>query len=205
MSIAFQAGQVAVITGAASGIGKAAALKLAGLGLKVVLSDLPGEALDRAAAEVADTAAHPGDVLAHPADVSDFAAVEALRDAAEAFGPVTLLMNNAGAGLNPGKPWENLDGWRRLLDINLWGAVHGVQAFVPGMIARGSGVVVNTGSKQGITLPPGNGAYNLQGRTAGLYRDPGPRPAQRSEWPSLGPPADSRLYLYQHDPSHRGR
>ncbi|TIT19171.1 MAG: SDR family NAD(P)-dependent oxidoreductase, partial [Mesorhizobium sp.] len=72
------------------------------------------------------------------------------------------LMNNAGVGNNPGKPWENRDAWKRLLDINFWGVVHGVEAFAPGMLAAGKpGLIVNTGSKQGITTPPGNLAYNV--------------------------------------------
>jgi NAD(P)-dependent dehydrogenase (short-subunit alcohol dehydrogenase family) len=80
----------------------------------------------------------------------------------EAFGAVNFLMNNAGMGANPGKPWEGLDGWRRLIEVNLWGSINGVQAFVPWMLAeQGPGLVVNTGSKQGITLPPGNSAYNV--------------------------------------------
>jgi NAD(P)-dependent dehydrogenase (short-subunit alcohol dehydrogenase family) len=71
-------------------------------------------------------------------------------------------MNNAAIGANPGKPWENSEGWRDLLDINFRGVLHGVQAFVPAMLAgSGPAVVVNTGSKQGITLPPGNSAYNV--------------------------------------------
>ncbi|TIT98618.1 MAG: SDR family NAD(P)-dependent oxidoreductase, partial [Mesorhizobium sp.] len=72
------------------------------------------------------------------------------------------LMNNAGVGNNPGKPWENRDAWKRLLDINFWGIVHGVEAFTPHMLATGRpGLIVNTGSKQGITTPPGNLAYNV--------------------------------------------
>jgi NAD(P)-dependent dehydrogenase (short-subunit alcohol dehydrogenase family) len=82
--------------------------------------------------------------------------------AADTFGDVHVLMNNAGAGRNPGKPWEGLDGWRALVDINLWGPINGVQAFVPAMLAHDApGLVINTGSKQGITLPPGNSAYNV--------------------------------------------
>jgi NAD(P)-dependent dehydrogenase (short-subunit alcohol dehydrogenase family) len=71
-------------------------------------------------------------------------------------------MNNAGVGNNPGLPWENSSAWKALVDVNLWGVIHGVEAFVPGMLAaEGSGVVINTGSKQGITSPPGNPAYNM--------------------------------------------
>jgi NAD(P)-dependent dehydrogenase (short-subunit alcohol dehydrogenase family) len=102
-------------------------------------------------------------VQATPCDVADRAAVEHLAAAAfDAFGVVHVLMNNAAIGLNPGKTWEGGDGWRTLLGVNLWGVIHGVQAFAPAMLASGApGLVINTGSKQGITLPPGNSAYNV--------------------------------------------
>jgi NAD(P)-dependent dehydrogenase (short-subunit alcohol dehydrogenase family) len=164
LSPAFDAGNVAVITGAASGIGLAAARKLAGRGMKVALADLGGPRLDEAARQVA--AASPNgstDVLAFPTDVARRGDATALRDhVIGKFGPVSLLMNNAGVGQNPGLPWENSDAWKSLVDVNLWGVVHGVEAFVPGMLAAAKpGVIINTGSKQGITSPPGNSAYNL--------------------------------------------
>jgi NAD(P)-dependent dehydrogenase (short-subunit alcohol dehydrogenase family) len=155
-------GHAAVITGAASGIGLAAARRFAGLGLSIMLADLPGPALDGALEAVRAAAPEGGRVLAMPCDVSDRSAVEALAEASvAAFGAVDVLMNNAGVGANPGKPWENGDGWRALLGVNLWGVIHAVQAFIPGMLESGRpGLVINTGSKQGITLPPGNSAYN---------------------------------------------
>jgi NAD(P)-dependent dehydrogenase (short-subunit alcohol dehydrogenase family) len=71
-------------------------------------------------------------------------------------------MNNAGVGNNPGLPWENSAAWRALVDVNLWGVVYGCEAFVPDMLARNEpALVINTGSKQGITSPPGNAAYNM--------------------------------------------
>ena len=151
-------GRTAVITGAASGIGLAAARRLAGLGLNVVMADRGAEALQRAAAELGSAA-----VLTQVVDVAQPADLVRLQQATAArFGDVHLLMNNAGIGDNPGKPWENTAGWRALLEINLLGVIHGVQAFVPAMLAQdGPAVVVNTGSKQGITLPPGNSAYNV--------------------------------------------
>jgi len=161
---AFAPGKVSVITGAASGIGLAAACRFASLGLKVVLSDLAGEALERAAETVARVSPEGARaVLAVATDVTELAQLTELRERTLArFGAVSVLMNNAGVGNNPGLPWENSAAWKALCDVNLWGIVHGVEAFVPGMIASAEpGVVINTGSKQGITSPPGNGAYNL--------------------------------------------
>ena len=157
----FSAGKVAVITGAASGIGLAAARRFAALGMKLVMADLGGETLQRAAQEVAEGA--QSDVIAAATDVSQRDQVQRLSaEVARNFGPVSVLMNNAGVGNNPGLPWENSGAWKALVDVNLWGIVHGVEAFVPGMLSAAQpGMVINTGSKQGITSPPGNSAYNL--------------------------------------------
>ncbi len=169
---ALKAGRTAVITGAASGIGLACARRLAIRGLNVVISDTDDGRLETAQAEV-QAAGGPGRVLRAVADVSRPEALQSLKAlAVEAFGEVNLLMNNAGAGSNPGKPWEDAAGWRRLLDVNLWGAINGVQAFVPAMLAQsGPGLVVNTGSKQGITLPPGNSAYNVSKAALKAYTE----------------------------------
>jgi NAD(P)-dependent dehydrogenase (short-subunit alcohol dehydrogenase family) len=159
---ALASGNVAVITGGASGIGLAAARRLAEMGMKIVLADIGGARLDEAGRAVAAIA---GDsvVLAVPTDVSRADELDRLAERTfGAFGDVSLLMNNAGVGNNPGKPWENRDAWKRLLDVNFWGVVHGVEAFAPRMLASGRpGLIVNTGSKQGITTPPGNLAYNV--------------------------------------------
>jgi len=158
---AFGPGKVALVTGAASGIGLAAARRFAGFGMTLVMVDLAGDALERAAAEVAALAER--DVLAAATDVSQLAQVLRLKaEVEQRFGPVSVLMNNAGLGNNPGLPWENIDDWKTLVDVNLWGVIHGVQAFLPSMLASGDpALVINTGSKQGITSPPGNYAYNL--------------------------------------------
>ncbi|HEX2555661.1 MAG TPA: SDR family NAD(P)-dependent oxidoreductase [Microvirga sp.] len=151
---------VAVVTGAASGIGLAAAKRFAALGLNVCLADLEGERLDEARAGVA--AAGPGEAVAVPTDVGDADSVKRLEAAVlDRFGAVHVLMNNAG--IQPGSsmfgPAEN---WQAVLRVNLWGVINGTHAFVPGMIERGApGLVINTGSKQGITTPPGDPAYNV--------------------------------------------
>ena len=154
--------RVAVVTGAASGIGLAAARRFASLGMKVCLADLAGEALERSAAEVAALAARPEDVIAVATDVGRREAVEALRDRVyAAFGEVAVLMNNAGTE-GGGQILGDPERWRAILDANLWGVVNGVQAFAPAMAEQGTPcAIVNTGSKQGITTPPGDTAYNV--------------------------------------------
>ncbi len=153
---AIEAGHVAVITGGASGIGLAAARKFLSLGLKVAIADWNEEAIARA-----QQALGP-DVLVVRTDVSSRPDVEAFQEAVLArFGAVHVLMNNAGIG-NGGSALGNLDNWQRVIGTNLWGVVNGVQVFVPKMIAAGApGLVINTGSKQGITTPPGDTAYNV--------------------------------------------
>jgi len=170
---ALQAGGTAVVTGAASGIGRAAALRFARLGLDVLLADQAGPALqDAAAAAQREAAASGGTVKAHACDVSDAGQLGALREVAASLRPVAVLMNNAGVGDNPGKPWENLEGWRSLMAVNLWGVINGTQAFVPAMLGAGRpGLVINTGSKQGITLPPGNSAYNVSKAAVKAYTE----------------------------------
>lgn len=154
---------VAVITGGAAGIGLAAARRFAAAGLKVCIADLGAERLATAAAGLAATS--PGGmntVMTMEADVSRAEDVARLKAAVDArFGGTDILMNNAG--IQPGSamfgPKEN---WEKVLAVNLWGVIHGCQTFVPGMIARGRpGLVINTGSKQGITTPPGDPAYNV--------------------------------------------
>ena len=155
-------GGVAVVTGAASGIGLAAAHRFASLGFRVALVDLARPQLEQAVKSVG--AASPfgtGFVSAHICDVSELIEVQNLAKAVTAqFGNITVLMNNAG--IQPGSSVLNAGNWQRVFDVNLMGIVHGVQSFVPLMLAHGlPGLIINTGSKQGITTPPGDPAYNV--------------------------------------------
>ena len=160
---AIQPGRVAVVTGGAGGIGLAAARRFAALGLKVVIADLDQAALDAAGAAI--VAASPGKdaaVLAVQCDVSRMDDVLRLKEQAyEAFGEVGVLMNNAGTGPGGG-PFDHYDRWQHVIGVNLWGVINGVHAFSEAMITQGTdAMIVNTGSKQGITCPPGDTAYNV--------------------------------------------
>ncbi len=156
---AIRKGATAVITGGASGIGLAAAKAFAALEITVVLADLNSDALYAAQQAVARLGV---DALAVPTDVSDLESVQALKTAAyNRFGQVDILMNNAGTAPGGG-PFDHYDGWQKVLGVNLWGPINGVQTFAPAMIAQGTpAAIVNTGSKQGITSPPGDTAYNV--------------------------------------------
>ena len=151
-------GKVAVITGGASGIGKAVAAKAAAEGMKVVIGDIEEGALKEAER---DLAADGADVLAVVTDVSDAASVRALRDRAlDRFGAVHLVHNNAGVGTG-GPVWEVPEAdWRWILGVNLWGVVHGIATFMPLLIEQGEGHVVNTASIAGLTTAPFLGPYN---------------------------------------------
>jgi NAD(P)-dependent dehydrogenase (short-subunit alcohol dehydrogenase family) len=146
-------GKVAVVTGGASGIGRALAERFAAEGMRLVLADVEQGALDRA---VADLAGGGADVIGVPTDVTSAASVEALAEAAyAAHGAVHVLCNNAGVGPPGGLIWESTpNDWAWTFGVNVFGVAHGIQAFVPRMLAGGEeGVVVNTSSPDGPIAP----------------------------------------------------
>jgi NAD(P)-dependent dehydrogenase (short-subunit alcohol dehydrogenase family) len=154
---ALQAGNTALITGGASGIGLAAARRFAGMGLNVVLVDLGSDRLEAAVRTLIHDGAVDSHIRAIEADVGN---AEAMTGLAKTVREVDVLMNNAAIG--PGSSVLDPANWQKVLGANLWGVVYGTQAFVPHMVARGKpGLVINTGSKQGITTPPGDPAYNV--------------------------------------------
>lgn len=159
----FEAGRTAVVTGAASGIGLAACRRLAGLGMHVSMIDLDVAALKEAATEVIALA--PGGAEAVRTFACDISADGALREIKDTLDgdavDVALLFNNAVIRDKAG-PWDGIETWRHMLDVNFFAVLAAVEAFAPDMIASGrSGMIVNAGSKQGITSPPGNAPYNV--------------------------------------------
>ena len=157
---AFQPNAVAVITGGASGIGLATAQRLAVMGLRLVIVDVREGLLEPAAEQLRQMGAP--EVMASSTDVSDREALVELEAlVAERFGGTNILMNNAG--IQPGsKMLDGSENWLHILGVNLGGIVYGTQIFVPRMLEQARpGLVINTGSKQGITTPPGDPAYNV--------------------------------------------
>ncbi|MBL6689515.1 MAG: SDR family NAD(P)-dependent oxidoreductase [Pseudomonadales bacterium] len=153
---AIKEGRVALVTGGASGIGLAVAQKLRTQGMRIAIADRDEAALSEAAETM------NGEVLTVLTDVSELAEVEALRDRViDEYGEIGFLMNNAGRGFGGGA-FSSLNGWQQVLGVNLWGVIHGLQTFTQLMIDQGTPcAIVNTGSKQGITNPPGDAAYNV--------------------------------------------
>jgi len=155
---AIAAGRIAVITGGASGIGLAVAHRLGAVGMRLLLADIDEAALAGAASGLR---AQGVEVQTLRTDVSDAVQVAALKRAADAIGPVALLMNNAGRE-GGGGILAGTEVWERTIATNLMSAVYGLQQFLPDMLAAGwPCAIINTGSKQGITLPPGDTAYNV--------------------------------------------
>jgi NAD(P)-dependent dehydrogenase (short-subunit alcohol dehydrogenase family) len=153
-------GRVGVVTGAASGIGRAIAERLAAAGVRVVMTDLDGRAVEAAATEVRDRG-HEADAL--ELDVRDADAVERVADVVmERCGALHIAVNNAGI-VNGGLSWElAIEDWHRVLDVNLWGVIHGIRSFVPRILATGEeGHVVNTASMAAVTAPAQLGPYTV--------------------------------------------
>ncbi|MDO8612886.1 MAG: SDR family NAD(P)-dependent oxidoreductase [Dehalococcoidia bacterium] len=146
--------RVAVVTGAASGIGRAMAERFAAEGMKVVLADIEEEALAKAESEMS---AEGATVIAVRTDVSKAADVEALaQKTIDGFGAVHIVCNNAGVGPAEGAIWELTEtDWRWVLGVNLWGVIHGIRAFVPVMLKQDSeGHIVNSASVAGLLTAP---------------------------------------------------
>ena len=159
----FNNNSVAVITGGAAGIGFAAASRFAGQGLKVCIADRGVDRLSHAASLLSALAPDgASSIMTQETDVSSIDQLQKLKTLVrERFGGTDILMNNAG--IQPGSTmFGPAESWRHILDVNLWGVINGSQVFLPDMIERGRpGLVINTGSKQGITTPPGDPAYNV--------------------------------------------
>jgi NAD(P)-dependent dehydrogenase (short-subunit alcohol dehydrogenase family) len=151
-------GKVAVVTGAASGIGRAMTERLVAEGMRVVLADVAPDLDD----VVEHLRAGGADAVGVRTDVAVYEEVEALRDAAlGTFGAVHLVCNNAGVG-SGGVSWElPIEQWRWVIDVDLFGVIHGVKAFLPGLIEQGFGHVVNTASMAGLLSPGFMGPYNV--------------------------------------------
>lgn len=150
-------GEVAVITGAALGIGRALAARLSAEGMIVILCDIDAEKLHDARAAI------PGETEAMLCDVAEIESLETVRDRiVSTYGrPPSVVVNNAVTRIGKGL-FAPLEEWRRALDVNLMGVVNGCRAFMPAMVdARRPGMIVNVGSKQGITNPPGHPVYNM--------------------------------------------
>jgi NAD(P)-dependent dehydrogenase (short-subunit alcohol dehydrogenase family) len=151
------AGKVAVVTGGASGIGRAMAERFAREGMKVVLADVEDKALGETREALAQAGAQ---VLAVRTDVSKAEQVDELaRRTFEAFGTAHVVCNNAGVSV-AGPAWQPSEAdYAWVLGVNLWGVIHGVRAFVPKLVAQGEGHVVNTASIAGLVSAPGMGPY----------------------------------------------
>jgi NAD(P)-dependent dehydrogenase (short-subunit alcohol dehydrogenase family) len=150
-------GRVAVVTGAASGIGRALAERFLAEGMSVAMADIETDALQAAAASLEGR----GVILTVPTDVSDPRSVDDLaRTVRERFGTFHVVCNNAGVGGHFGRTWEApLEEWRWLFDVNTWGVIHGIRSFVPTLIEQGLGHVVNTASMAAWRGAPALGPY----------------------------------------------
>lgn len=163
-------GKTAVITGAASGMGRSFAHRFAKAGMNIVMSDIEAPRLDEAVAEVAE---HGTTVIGQVTDVADGQAVDQLADRAfTELDGVHVLCNNAGVAESPNPDFISMGAWEWVMNVNFWGVVHGHRAFLPRMIEQGEGHVVNTASMAGHM--PGHSPYTASkwavvGITQGLY------------------------------------
>lgn len=167
-------GKVAVITGGASGIGLAVARRAATDGMRIVVADIDEATIEEAVASLRDSGAEATGVHC---DVTDAASVDALLAASlDAMGAVHLVCLNAGVAAG-GPAWEvPLDAWHWVLNVNLFGIIHGIRTFVPHLMAQGEGHIVNTASIAGLVSGPGIGPYNASKHAAvtvseTLYQD----------------------------------
>jgi NAD(P)-dependent dehydrogenase (short-subunit alcohol dehydrogenase family) len=158
-----KAGNTAVITGGASGLGLESARRFVAAGMNVAIADRDDDTRSKAGEELADQAGDAGRICVADCDVSDMASVETFRDTVlDRFGAPHCLMNLAGIIRRSGAPWEDLEALKTIMNVNLMGVVHSCHAFIPAMLEAGyAGAVINAGSKQGITRPPGSYVYNL--------------------------------------------
>jgi len=155
---AISEGRVAVITGGASGIGLAAAHRLGEAGMRLVIADIAEETLAQSGTALRERGFEVATVRT---DVSVRSDIQALKSEADRLGQVSLLMNNAGRS-GQGRILGDPEVWEKIIGTNMMGPLWGIQAFLPDMLAADwPCAIVNTGSKQGITLPPGNSAYNV--------------------------------------------
>jgi NAD(P)-dependent dehydrogenase (short-subunit alcohol dehydrogenase family) len=152
-------GRVAVVTGGASGIGRGMARSFAGAGMKVMLADLDEAMLAATAEELTGAGA---EVATTRCDVSKLEQVEALAEATiDRFGAVHVLCNNAGVGIPTPTHKLNLDDWRWIIDVDLWGPIYGVKVFLPLIESQGEGHINSTASLAGLVAGGVMGAYNV--------------------------------------------
>jgi len=154
----FKPGDVAVVTAAGSGIGRSLALSLASRGLRLAIADIDSDGLE---ATRNDLKALGTEILAVPTDVTDAESVESLaRATLEHFGTFDLVCNNVGAANDQRPSWEiGTEAWQRLLSLNLWSVIHGIRAFVPHLVEKKHGHVLNTASMSGLSIVPGIADY----------------------------------------------
>lgn len=166
----FSQGNSAIVTGAALGIGRQAAVQLSAVGMNVALFDLPGDDLEQTTNSIRKTAA--GKIISFGGDVSseaDWIVLSNLID--EEFGPIQFLLNNAVTRVGRGFD-APLEEWRKAIEINFWGVILGVQKFLPSMLdSNRHSAIVDVGSKQGITNPPGHPIYNIAKSAVKTYTE----------------------------------